>query len=68
MKTPEITLADNHNRNRRYLANLRKFVANSNRFERLDPEDQTLILEQIQHMSDLNDVYEARLRRLNIPV
>lgn len=68
MTKHEINLAENHLRNKRYLKNLRNFVADYQRFARLDPEDQTLILEQIQHMADLNDVYEARMRRLNIPV
>lgn len=68
MTQHEINLAENHNRNRRYLRNLRNFVADSFRFARLDPEDQTLILEQIQHMADLDAVYEARMRRLNLPI
>ena len=68
MTTHEINLADNHNRNRRYLRNLRAFVADKARFNRLDSEDQTLILEQIEHMAALDSIYECRLRRLNIPV
>lgn len=68
MTQHEINLAENHLRNKKYLKNLRNFVADHFRFVRLDPEDQALILKQIQHMADLNDVYEARMRRLNIPV
>lgn len=68
MTQHEINLAENHNRNRRYLRNLRNFVADKRRFGLLDPEDQILLIDQIKHMAALDAVYEARLKRLNLPV
>lgn len=68
MKPFELRLAELHSRNARHVKNLRAFAADKARFDRLDPEDQTLILEQLQHMSALDEVLEVRMRRLKIPV
>lgn len=68
MKPFELRLAELHSRNARLVKNLRAFAADKARFDRLDPEDQTLILEQLQHMSALDEVLEVRMRRLKIPV
>lgn len=68
MKPFELRLAELHSRNARHVRNLRSFVADKARFERLDPEDQTLILDQLEHMSALDEILEARMRRLKIPV
>lgn len=68
MKTFEIRLAAHHSRNARHLDNLRRFIANRGRFDRLDSEDQSLLLEQVRLMADLDSLLAKRLRRLNIPV
>lgn len=68
MKPFELRLAELHSRNARHVKNLRAFIADKTRFDRLDPEDQSLLLEQIQHMSALDEVLKVRMRRLKIPV
>lgn len=68
MKPFELRLAELHSRNARHVRNLRAFAADHARFDMLDPEDQTLILEQLEHVSALDKILEARMRRLKIPV
>lgn len=68
MKPFEIRLADHHSRNARHLRNLRAFCNDHDRFSRLAPEDRALILQQLEHMSCLDNILEQRMRRLNIPV
>lgn len=68
MKPFELRLAELHSRNARHIKNLRLFCADHSRFDRLDPEEQTLILEQLEHMAALDEVLVARMRRHNIPV
>lgn len=68
MKPFELRLAELHCRNARHVKNLRAFIADKPRFDRLDPEDQSLLLEQLQCMSDLDEVLKVRMRRLKIPV
>lgn len=68
MKPFELRLAEHHSRNARHIRNLRAFCDDQNRFSRLDPEDQSLILEQLDVMSRLDVILEKRMRRLNIPV
>lgn len=68
MKPHEIRLAATQCRNERHLKYLREFVDDKLRFNRLDPQDQSLILEQIKHMSNLDAVLRERMRRLNIPI
>ena len=68
MKPFELRLAQQHSQNARHVKNLRAFCDDHTRFSRLDPEDQSLILLQLEHMSALDDILSARMRRLNIPV
>ena len=68
MKPFELRLAELHSRNARHVKNLRAFCDDHNRFNRLDPVDQSLILEQLEHMACLDTILEKRMRRLKIPV
>lgn len=68
MKPFELRLAELHSRNAKHVKNLRTFCNDHSRFSRLDPTDQSLILEQLEHMSCLDTILEKRMRRLNIPV
>lgn len=68
MKPFELRLAELLSRNARHVKNLRVFCDDQNRFSRLDPEDQSLILQQLEHMSALDNILEQRMRRLKIPV
>lgn len=68
MKPFELRLAELHSCNARHVKNLRDFCDDQNRFSRLDPEDQSLILLQLEHMSALDNILEQRMRRLKIPV
>ena len=68
MRPFELRLAEQHARNARHVKNLRAFCNDKSRFERLDPEDQALIISQLDHMECLDSILESRLRRLNIPV
>ncbi len=68
MRPFELRLAEQHSRNSRHLKNLRAFIDDPSRFNLLDPEDRTLIIEQCRLMGELDTVLEARLTRLNIPV
>ena len=68
MRPFELRLAEQHSRNSRHLKNPRAFIDDPSRFNLLDPEDRTLIIEQCRLMGELDTVLEARLTRLNIPV
>ena len=68
MKPFELRLAELHSRNARHVRNLRAFCDDHTRFSRLDPEDQSLIISQLEHMSALDEILEKRMRRLKIPV
>lgn len=68
MKPHELRLAELHNRNARHLKNLKNFVEESSRFNRLHPDDQILILRQIEIQEDLDEVLSERMKRLKIPV
>lgn len=68
MKPFELRLAELHSRNARHVKNLRIFCEDKNRFSRLDTEDQSLILLQLEHMSALDAILMQRMRRLKIPV
>lgn len=68
MKPFELRLAELHSRNARHVKNLRAFCDDQSRFDRLDPEDQSLILQQLECMSCLDSILVTRMRRLNIPV
>ena len=68
MRPFELRLAEQHSRNSRHLKNLRAFIDDPSRFNLLDPEDRTLIIEQCRLMGEPDTVLEARLTRLNIPV
>ena len=68
MKPFELRLAEQHARNARHVKNLSSFCADKSRFMRLDPVDQTLLLEQLEHMSALDEILTKRMKRLNIPV
>lgn len=68
MKPFELRLAEQHSRNARHVKNLRAFCDDQSRFSRLDPEDQSLIILQLEHMAALDEILEKRMRRLKIPV
>ncbi|MDE5988955.1 MAG: hypothetical protein K2H17_06120 [Duncaniella sp.] len=68
MKPFEIRLAKQHRSNAQHVKNLRAFCDDQSRFSRLAPEDQSLILKQLELMSSLDTILEARMRRLNLPV
>lgn len=68
MKPFELRLAEQHSRNARHVKNLRAFCDDKSRFSRLAPEDQSLIIEQLELMDVLDEILEKRMRRLNIPV
>lgn len=68
MKLFEIRLADHHSRNAFHLKNLHRFMADTDRFNRLDLEDRRLLTEQVKHMESLNKVLESRMKRLNLPI
>ena len=68
MKPFELHLAEHHARNARHLKNLRIFADDANRFMRLSPQEQSLILIQIEHMAQLDNVLTARMKLHNIPV
>lgn len=68
MRPFELRLAEQHARNARHVKNLRAFCEDQSRFSKLDPDDQSLILMQLDHMACLDTILEARMRRLNIPV
>lgn len=68
MKLFELRLAELHSRNARHVKNLRAFVDDPARFSRLDPDDRSLILQQLEHMSALDEILVQRMRRLKIPV
>jgi len=68
MKPFELRLAEQHARNARHLNRLRIFADDQLRFMRLSPEEQALILIQIEHMAQLDDVLVARMKLHNIPV
>ena len=68
MKPFELRLAEVHSRNARHVKNLRAFCDDQSRFSRLDPEDQSLIILQLEHMAALDEILKKRMRRLKIPV
>lgn len=68
MKLFEIRLAEHHSRNAFHLKNLHRFMADADRFNRLDQEDRRLLTEQVRHMEALDKVLVARMKRFNIPV
>lgn len=68
MKPFELRLAEQHSREARHVRNLRVFCDDPSRFNRLEPEDQALIIKQLELMTDLVSVLEARMKRLNIPI
>lgn len=68
MKPFELRLAEHHARNARHLKNLRIFADDRSRFMRLSPQEQSLILIQIEHMAQLDHVLTARMKLHNIPV
>ena len=68
MKPFELRLAELHSRNAKHVKNLRTFCDDQSRFSRLDPEAQSLIILQLEHMAALDEILEKRMRRLKIPV
>lgn len=68
MKPHELRIAQEHARQARHLRNLRLFIDDPTRFNRIDPRHQALILEQADALSCYVDILEKRLALFNIPV
>lgn len=68
MKPFELRLAKLHSTTAAHVKNLRAFCEDNCRFNRLTLDDRALIIDQLDIMSSLQKVLEARMRRLNIPV
>lgn len=68
MRPFELRLAAHHARNATHLKNLRTFADNQTRFMRLSPQEQSLILIQIEHMAQLDNVLTQRMKLHNLPV
>jgi len=68
MKPFELRLAEQQSRNARHLKNLRLFADNQSRFMRLSPEEQSLIILQIEFMAQLDNILVSRMKLHNIPV
>ncbi|MFG6385432.1 MAG: hypothetical protein K1V80_03000 [Muribaculaceae bacterium] len=68
MKPFELRLAGHHARNATHLKNLRSFVENEARFNRLSAKEQSLILLQIEHMAQLDKVLTERMKLHNLPI
>lgn len=68
MKPHELRLAQEHAREALHLRNLRAFIADQSRFNRLDKQQQALIIEQVDALSRYVEILEKRMALLNIPV
>lgn len=68
MKAYEMRLAEHQMRNSVHLRNLRAYADDHARFSRIAPDEQSLILLQIEHMARLDEVLVARMKLHNIPV
>lgn len=68
MNAFELRLAEHHSRNARHLKNLRYFSSDPTRFSRISPQEQSLVLLQIEQMAKLDEVLVARMKLHNIPV
>lgn len=68
MKPYELRLAQEHARVARHLRNLRLFIDDTGRFDRLDERRRALILEQADALARYVDILERRMTLLKIPV
>lgn len=68
MKPFELRLAELHSRNACHVKNLTTFCNDPARFSRLNQIDRQLLIKQLDLMTQLDEVLEKRMRRLNIPV
>lgn len=68
MKPYELRLAQEHVRAARHLRNLRLFIDDAARFNKLDQLQRSLMLEQSDVLSRYVDILEQRMTLLNIPV
>lgn len=68
MKPHELRLAQEHARAARHLRNLRTFIDDTIRFNRLDERQRALILDQVDALSRYVDILEQRMSLLNIPI
>ncbi len=68
MKPFELRLAQEHARVSHYLKNLRTFIDDEARFNRLGQEHRTLVLNQADVMSLYVDILEQRMKLLSIPI
>lgn len=68
MKPFELRLAQEHAKVAHHLKNLRLFIDDASRFNRLGQEQRALILEQVDAMSRYVDILEKRMTLLKIPV
>lgn len=68
MKPHELRLAQEHARAARHLRNLRLFIDDASRFNRIDERQRALILDQVDALSRYVDILEQRMSLLNIPI
>lgn len=68
MKPFELRLAQEHTRVSRHFRNLRLFIDDAGRFNRLPEEQRSLMLDQIDVLSQYVEIIEKRMTLLNIPI
>lgn len=68
MKPHELQLAREHARKALHLRNLRAFIADKSRFNRIDERQQALIREQADALEHYVKILEQRMALLKIPV
>lgn len=68
MKPFELRLAQEHSQTSRHLKNLRIFIDDASRFNRLPQQQRALMLEQVDVLSRYVDILEERMTLLNIPI
>lgn len=68
MKPFELRLAQVHAREVIHLKNLRSFMADGSRFCRLDEQQQSLMVEQEDILTQYVKILERRMKALNIPI
>jgi len=68
MKPFELRLAQEHAQTSRHLKNLRIFIDDASRFNRLPQQQRSLMLDQVDVLSRYVDILEERMSLLNIPI